>query len=102
MPPALQCDQNLGIIEAPFIAAHELMLKIDDPFTSSLYFTDQRQTNLAVPANFFRLVQIGVFGKGNLDRISGGEPYSSVWAWWIRQRRWGRLTSSAGERCNRY
>ena len=58
------------------IPADELILKIDDPFSRSLYFTDQRQTYFAVAANFLCLVQIGVFGERNLDRISGGKSYS--------------------------
>src|SRR4030095_15264507 len=97
-----QGDQHIRVIEVLVIAADELILKIDHPFSRSLYFTDQRQTYFAVAANFFCLVQIGVFGERNLDRISRGKSYSSVRTWWIRQRRPLRLASSAGEGYNRY
>src|SRR6516164_10438809 len=97
-----QGDQHVRVIEVLVIAADELILKIHDPLSRSLYFPDQRQTYFAVAANFLCLVQIGVFGERNLDRISGGKSYSSVRTWWIRQRRPLRLASSAGEHCNRY
>src|SRR5215475_14301410 len=97
-----QGDQHVRVIKVLVIAAYKLILKIDDPFSRSLYFTEQRQTYFAVAANFLCLVQIGVFGERNLDRISGGKSYSSVRTWWIRQRRPLRLASSTGEHCNRY
>src|SRR5262249_60945945 len=97
-----QGDQHLRVIEVLVIAADELILKIHDPFSRSLHFTDQRQTYFAVAANFLCLVQIGVFGERNLDRISGGKSYSGVRTRWIRQSWPLRLASSAGERYNRY
>src|SRR5215471_2247871 len=93
-----QGDQHLRVIEVLVIAADELILKIDDPFSRSLYFTDQRQTYFAVATNFLCLVQIGVFGERNLDRISGGKSYRSVRTWWIRQRRPLSLAPAACER----
>ena len=71
-------------------------------FPAACSFTDHRQTYFAVAANFLCLVQIGVFGERNLDRISGGKSYSSVRTWWVRQRRPLRLASSAGEGYNGY
>src|SRR6516164_6394110 len=97
-----QGDQHVRVIEVLVIAVDELILKIDDPSSGSLYFTEQRQTYFAVAANFLCLVQIGVFGERNLDRISGGKSYSSVRTWWVRQRRPLRLASSADEGYNGY
>ena len=56
-------------------------------FPASLYFSDQRQTHLAVAANFLCLVQIGIFGERNLDRISGRKSHSCMRSWRIWQWR---------------
>src|SRR4029453_1495569 len=44
----LQCDHPLGIIKFPFVAADELLLKIDNPLACSRHLADERQTYLAV------------------------------------------------------
>ena len=60
----LQRDQHFVVIKLAFIAADELMLKIDNPLAGSRDFADKRQTHLAVPANFLRLIRDGLVGIG--------------------------------------
>ena len=74
------------------------MLKIHNSLACSRHLADERHAHLAVPANLLRLIQIALLGKGNLDGISGGEPYRCFRARRIRQRRLRGLTSAAGQR----
>ena len=74
------------------------MLKIDNPLTGRRDFAEERQAHLAIPSNFLRLIRDALVGIGNLDHISGREPYGCVRTWRIRQRReWG-LAAAAQER----
>src|SRR5215510_11220928 len=62
----LQRDQHFVVFELPFVAADELILKIDYPLVGGRDFADKRETHLAVPANFLRLVWDALFSIGNL------------------------------------
>src|SRR5258705_6629846 len=64
------------------------MLKIHQPLVGSCHFADERKTHLAVSANFLRLIRDTLVGIGNLDCVSGREPYRCFGTWRIRQRRW--------------
>jgi hypothetical protein len=94
----LQRDQHFIVIELAVVAADELILKIDDPFAGSCQFADKRETHLAVPANFLRLVRDALVGIGNLDHISGRKSYCSMRSWRIRQRRQRALAAAARQR----
>src|SRR6266516_1366668 len=83
----LQCDQHSARFKLRFVEADELILKINDPLAGSRHLADEWQTHLAVPANFLRLIRNGLVGIGNLERISGREPYHCFRTWRIRQRR---------------
>src|SRR5437763_935261 len=83
----LQRDQHLGVFKVLVVAMDKLSLEVDDPLTGSGHFPKERQTYLPVPANFLRLIQIAFFSKWKLDDVSGGEPYSCVRTWRIRQGR---------------
>src|SRR5438105_1655374 len=83
----LQRDQHFAVFKLPFVAADEFMLKIDNSLTGSRDFANERQTHLAVSANFLRLIWNAFVGIGNLDHISGREPYRCFRTWRIRQRR---------------
>src|SRR5882724_8957943 len=83
----LQGHQHFVAFKLPFIAADELMLKIDNSLAGSRYFADERQTYLAVSANFLRLIRDGLIGIGSLDHISGREPHRCFRTWRIGQRR---------------
>src|SRR6478672_6981768 len=93
----LQCDQHFAVFKLPFIATDELMLKIDNSLAGSRDFTDERQTHLAVSANFLRLIRDSLIGIGNLDHISGREPYRCLGTWWVRQRRQRTLAAAQRE-----
>jgi hypothetical protein len=74
------------------------MLKINNPLTGRRYFADERQADLAVPANWLGLIQIGFLGKGKLDHISRGKPHGRVRTWRIWQRWPLSLAAAARER----
>src|SRR5439155_21075638 len=74
------------------------MLKIDNSLSGSRYFADERQTYLAVSANFLRLIRGGLVGIGSLDHISGREPHRRSRTRRIRQRRNGGLAATARQR----
>ena len=63
----LQCDQHFAVFKLPFIAADEFMLKIDNSLAGSRDLADERQTHLAVSANFLRLIRDTLVGIGDLD-----------------------------------
>src|SRR5438876_6067808 len=94
----LQRDQHFAVFKLRFVAADKLMLKIDNPLAGSRHLADERQTHLAVPANFLRLIRYALVGIGNLDCIPGSEPYSCFRAWRIRQRRLRGLAAAARKR----
>src|SRR5436309_8554609 len=71
----LQRHQHFVVFKLPFVAADEFVLKIDNFLTGSRDFANERQTHLAVSANFLRLIWNAFVGIGNLDHISGREPY---------------------------
>src|SRR5438876_11133798 len=75
----LQLDQHFAVFKLRFVAADKLMLKIDNPLAGSRDFADERQTHLAVPANFLRLIRDALIGIGNLDHISGRKSYRCLW-----------------------
>src|SRR5206468_10287655 len=83
----LQRHQRFVVFKLPFIAADEFMLKIDNSLAGSHDFADERQTHLAVSANFLRLIRDGLISIGNLDHISGRKLYGRMRPWRIRQRR---------------
>src|SRR6266542_6850136 len=82
----LQRHQHFVVFKLPFVATDEFMLKIDNSVAGNCDFADERQTHLAVSANFLRLIRDSLIGVGNLDHISGREPYWCFRTWRIRQR----------------
>ena len=74
------------------------MLEIHEPLAGSRHLADERQTYFAVSANFLRLIQVGLFGKGQFNCISGREPHSCFRARRVRQGRLRRLTAAIPER----
>src|SRR5437660_5801900 len=52
----LQRDQHLGVFKVLIVAMDKLSLEVDDPLAGSGHFPKERQTYLAVPANFLRLI----------------------------------------------
>src|SRR5439155_23679693 len=83
----LQRDQHLGVFKVLIVAMDKLSLEVDDPLAGSGHFPKERQTYLAVPANFLRLIQIAFFSKRKLEHISGREPHGCIRTWRIRQGR---------------
>src|SRR4029450_1132125 len=84
-PAVLQRDQHFVVFKLAFIVADKFMLKIDLPLARPRALADTRQPHLAVSAHFLRLVRDGLVRIGNLDHISGREPYSCVRTGRIRQ-----------------
>src|SRR5262249_3786450 len=93
----LQRDQHFVVFELPFVAADELILKIDYPLVGGRDFADKRETHLAVSANFLRLVGDALVSIGNFDHISGSKSHSGPGPWRVRQRR-GRAPATAPHR----
>src|SRR5207302_9085629 len=83
----LQRDQYLAIIKLTFVAADELMLKIDWPLASRGDLAHKRKTYLAVHANSLRLVRDALVRIGNLDHISGRKSYGCPGSRRIGERR---------------
>src|SRR5207249_10541788 len=82
-----QRDQHFTVFKLPFVVVDKFMLKIDRPLAGSRDFADKRETHLAVSANSLRLIGNAFVGIGNLDHISGREPYWYFRTWRIQQRR---------------
>src|SRR5437762_807646 len=74
---ALQCYQHFVVFKLPFVAADELILKIDSPFAGGRHFADQRETYLAVPPNFLRLIRDALVGMETLI-VSPGASLTAV------------------------
>src|SRR5262249_19301727 len=91
----LQGDQHFAVIKFTFVAADELMLKIDWPLASRGDLSDKRQTYLAVHANSLRLIRDALVRIGNLDYISGRKSYRRPGTRRIRQRRSRALAAAA-------
>ena len=63
---AFKCKHDSRILQLWFVAHRDLALKACDRLAGSIYFSDERQVNLAVGPDLLRLVNSGAPANTNL------------------------------------